>query len=79
MRTWKGVVEFEKDFFRNGDYLAFDGDLNRPVEVVNWLTGTDALEVVGIVEKVNPHATGTIGSAIYIGKKIVNVNEDFFA
>ena len=38
--------------FRNGDYLAFDGDLNRPVEVVNWLTGTDALEVVGIVEEV---------------------------
>ena len=33
----------------------------------------------GIVEKVNPHATGTVGSSIYIGKKIVNVNDDFFA
>ena len=48
-----GVSSFPAlGLFRNGDYLGFDGDISRPVEVVNWLTGTDALEVADVVEKV---------------------------
>ncbi len=38
--------------FRNGHFLTFDGDISNPVAIVNWLTGTDALEVDGIVEQV---------------------------
>ena len=33
----------------------------------------------GTVEPVNPQSTGTIGAGIFIGKKIVTANEEFFA
>ena len=33
----------------------------------------------GLVEPVNPQQAGNIGAGIFIGKKIVTVNEDFFA
>ena len=48
-----GVPSFPAlGLFRNGHYLAFDGNINDPVDIVNWLTGTDALEVEDVVEQV---------------------------
>jgi hypothetical protein len=38
--------------FRNGDFIVFEGDLTNPIEIINWLGGTDALEVEGAVEQV---------------------------
>ena len=48
-----GVSSFPSlGLFRNGNFLPYTGDLKNTIEMSGWLTGTDALEVEGIVEQV---------------------------
>ena len=38
--------------FRNGHYLAFEGDIKNSAYVLNWLSDMEALEIPGVIEKV---------------------------
>ena len=39
--------------FRNGDFLAFTGDLTNEINVLNWLSDIETLEINGVIEEVN--------------------------
>ncbi len=48
-----GVSTFPSvGLFRNGHYLGYDGDLMNRLQVLNWLSGTDALEIENVIEDV---------------------------
>ena len=48
-----GVTSFPAlGLFRNGHFLGFEGELANPMQVINWLGGTDVLEVEGLIEVV---------------------------
>merc|ERR1719507_1094848 len=39
--------------FRNGDFQAFTGDLKNEINVLNWLSDIETLEIPGVIEEVN--------------------------
>ena len=38
--------------FKNGDYLAYEGDLHEQMEILEWITDRSTLEISGKIEKV---------------------------
>ena len=40
-------------FIRNGDFQAFTGDLKNEINVLNWLSDIETLEIPGVIEEVN--------------------------
>jgi len=39
--------------FRNGDFATFTGDLTNEINVLNWLSDIETLEIPGVIEEVN--------------------------
>ena len=39
--------------FRNGNFQAYSGDLTSEVDILNWLSDIDTLEIPGVIEEVN--------------------------
>ena len=44
------LIEF---IVRNGDFQAFTGDLKNEINVLNWLSDIETLEIPGVIEEVN--------------------------
>ena len=38
--------------FKNGDYLAYEGDLHEEMDILEWITDRSTLEISGKIEKV---------------------------
>ena len=41
-------------FIRNGDFIAYEGDLESELDMLEWLTDRSTLSLSGQVEEVNP-------------------------
>ena len=41
-------------FIRNGDFIAYEGDLESELDMLEWLTDRSTLSLSGHVEEVNP-------------------------
>ena len=39
--------------FRNGNFQAYSGDLTSEVDILNWLSDIETLEIPGVIEEVN--------------------------
>ena len=39
--------------FKNGEYLAYEGDLHNEMDILEWITDRSTLEIGGKIEKVN--------------------------
>ena len=45
--------------FKNGEYLAYEGDLHEEMDILEWITHRSTLEISGKIEKVKVFYTNS--------------------